>query len=74
MILDDIREMLAVIKRKLRLPDGSAAIEEALRRSCRGDTGAAARLIALEKSRAPKISHRDACIRALERLEQDRLR
>ncbi|MBL9111945.1 MAG: hypothetical protein JNM74_21860 [Myxococcales bacterium] len=55
-------------------PATPASRLRALTTLCRGDRTAAARLIAFEKSRAPRISEQTAVNRAIARLERDRTR
>jgi len=53
------------------LPGSSAQAEARLLRICRGSVEQMNRLIAYEKKRVPNLSHRDACLSAIERYRRD---
>jgi hypothetical protein len=56
-------------ERYTRVPEGSDL--KILIKHCRGDRGAAYRLVELEKTRAPEISEKKAIKRAIARIERD---
>ena len=70
MIWDDLRELVAIIRRKL--PGSPLPLEDRLRQMCHGDAACAERLVAYESSRAPGLSRKEALNRAIERLAHDR--
>lgn len=69
--LGDLSETFAIFLRKLGFGASATELERELRRRCRGDEACARRLIDHELALLPGLSRRDACIRAIERLESD---
>lgn len=67
-----VREQLAGAWRVLQQRLSPATEERDLLRACRGDDGQAERLVAYELERAPGITRREACERAIQRLYRDR--